>query len=109
MVGLRPIRIFAALDFSVIINLDSSKYSRQPWATAIYEINRVACEDGRERRCNRPRYKESETKKGGRGGGVVGAVFAKTFKGDFSKPSVRHIAKYQFEIFKRNIEGNNLK
>lgn len=47
-----PIRIYAALDFSVIINLDSSKYSRQPWATAIYEINRAACESkrGRERR-----------------------------------------------------------
>lgn len=69
LVGLRPIRIFAALNFSVIINLDSSKYSRQPWATAIYEINRVACEDGRERRCNRPRYKERD-----QGGGEEGSV-----------------------------------
>lgn len=39
-VGPRPICIYAALDFSVIINLDSSKYSRQLSATAIYEINR---------------------------------------------------------------------
>lgn len=104
MVGLRPIRIFAALDFSVIINLDSSKYSRQPWATAIYEINRVACEDGRERRCNRPRYKERETKKREGGGS------AKTFKEDFSRPSICYIAKYQFEILKRNIlKINNFK
>lgn len=101
MVGLRPIRIFAALDFSVIINLDSSKYSRQPWATAIYEINRVACEDGKERRCNKPRYKERETK---RDGGKGRAVFAKTFKGDFSRPSIHHIAKYQLQILRRNVK-----
>lgn len=100
MVGLRPIRIFAALNFSVIINLDSSKYSRQPWATAIYEINRVACEDGRERRCNRPRYKERDQGEGGRR-----AVFAKTFKEDFSRPSIRSakLAKYQFEILRKNM------
>jgi len=31
------------------------------------------------------------------------AVFAKTFKGDFSRSSIHHIAEYQFEILRRNM------
>ncbi|KAL2712143.1 hypothetical protein V1478_018378 [Vespula squamosa] len=39
-VGPRPIGAYRSEDFSVIINLDSSKYSRQPGTTLIYEIKR---------------------------------------------------------------------
>lgn len=46
---------------------------------------------------------------GGEKGEGGRTVFAKTFKGDFSWPSISHTAKYQFKILRKNRKINNFK